>query len=52
MTMHDIGLQPKDEKSSLLELSGTVKTYRYLDESEMIEEAEGAQTAQTAAGGR
>ena len=43
MTMHDISLQPKDAKSnpnarigpnSPLELAGTVKTYRYLDEDE------------------
>ncbi len=43
MTMHDISLQPKDAKSdpnarigpnSALELAGTVKTYRYLDEEE------------------
>lgn len=41
MTMHDISLQPKGDKSagitanSPLELAGTVKTYRYLDEEEM-----------------
>ena len=43
MTMHDISLQPKDVKTnpnarigpnSPLELAGTVKTYRYLDEDE------------------
>ena len=43
MTMHDISLQPKDAKSnpnarigpnSPLELAGTVKTYRYLNEDE------------------
>ena len=43
MTMHDISLQPKRSKSdpnarigpnSALELAGTVKTYRYLDEEE------------------
>ena len=43
MTMHDISLQPKNAKSdpnakigpnSALELAGTVKTYRYLDEEE------------------
>ena len=43
MTMHDISLQPKDAKTnpnarigpnSALELAGTVKTYRYLDEDE------------------
>ena len=38
MTMHDISLRPRDGGSfapnSPLVLSGTVKTYRYLDESE------------------
>jgi len=43
MTMHDISLQPKKSKdnpnarigaNSALELAGTVKTYRYLDEDE------------------
>jgi type IV pilus assembly protein PilO len=43
MTMHDISLQPKGAKNdpnarigpnSALELAGTVKTYRYLDEEE------------------
>ena len=43
MTMHDISLQPKKTKdnpnarigaNSALELAGTVKTYRYLDEDE------------------
>jgi type IV pilus assembly protein PilO len=43
MTMHDISLQPKDAKTdpnakigpnTALELAGTVKTYRYLDEEE------------------
>lgn len=45
MTMHDISLQPKDAKTnpnarigpnSALELAGTVKTYRYLDEDETV----------------
>lgn len=41
LTMHDINLKPKDAKSGItarsgsLELSGTVKTYRYLDDAEM-----------------
>jgi type IV pilus assembly protein PilO len=41
LTMHDINLKPKDPKTGItarsgaLELSGTVKTYRYLDELEM-----------------
>lgn len=43
MTMHDISLQPKNAKTNpnarigantALELAGTVKTYRYLDEDE------------------
>lgn len=45
MTMHDISLKPrasgKDAKitsSGALELAGTVKTYRYLDEEEMAEQ--------------
>ncbi|WP_270996178.1 type 4a pilus biogenesis protein PilO, partial [Listeria seeligeri] len=40
LTMHDINLKPKDKskgnvRSGALELSGTVKTYRYLDETEV-----------------
>ena len=43
MTMHDISLQPRDKDKpgaaitpdSPLELAGTVKTYRYLDEEEV-----------------
>jgi len=34
LTMHDIGLEPIDESRPELVLEGTVKTYRYLDESE------------------
>ncbi len=40
LTMHDISLKPKQGKGGItagngaLELSGTVKTYRYLDEEE------------------
>ena len=41
MTMHDISLRPRDggtfAPNSPLVLSGTVKTYRYLDESETAE---------------
>jgi type IV pilus assembly protein PilO len=37
MTMHDISLKPKGDKSDALELSGTVKTYRYLDDEEVAE---------------
>lgn len=49
MTMHDISLKPKSSggaaaagitaNSNVLELSGTVKTYRYLDEDEVAEQA-------------
>ena len=54
MTMHDISLQPKNAKSdpnakigpnSALELAGTVKTYRYLDEDETAAQADAAKTA-------
>ncbi len=43
MTMHDISLQPRDADAGItanapLELAGTVKTYRYLDEEEMAEQ--------------
>ncbi len=49
MTMHDISLKPrgKDKDSGItanspLELAGTVKTYRYLDEEEMAEHSKSA----------
>lgn len=57
MTMHDISLQPKNAKTdpnarigpnSALELAGTVKTYRYLDEDETA--AQAAAAAPAAAG--
>lgn len=40
LTMHDIGLQPKNRQGGVrgngpLELAGTVRTYRYLDEEEV-----------------
>ena len=41
LTMHDNNLKPKDPKAGItarsgaLELSGTVKTYRYLDDTEL-----------------
>lgn len=38
LTMHDIGLEPIREGSGELVLEGTVKTYRYLDDSEQDEE--------------
>lgn len=56
MTMHDISLQPKGAKTdpnakigpnSALELAGTVKTYRYLDEDETAAQ-EAAATADAA----
>ncbi|WP_442683669.1 type 4a pilus biogenesis protein PilO [Stenotrophomonas sp. JC08] len=52
LTMHDINLKPKDPKvgitarSGALELSGTVKTYRYLDDTEL--EAQEKQAAEQA----
>ena len=54
MTMHDISLQPKDAKANpnarigpntALELAGTVKTYRYLDEDETAAQAAAASPA-------
>ena len=34
MTMHDIALKPRDKDPKILELAGTIKTYRYLDPDE------------------
>ena len=57
MTMHDISLQPKSAKTdpnarigpnSALELAGTVKTYRYLDEDETAAQAAAAAPAPAA----
>ncbi|MFT4248036.1 MAG: type 4a pilus biogenesis protein PilO [Pseudomonas sp.] len=50
LTMHDINLKPKDPKSGItprgaLELSGTVKTYRYLDDEETAEQEKAAADA-------
>ncbi|AXK71137.1 fimbrial protein [Lysobacter sp. TY2-98] len=53
MTMHDISLKPKNAQAGngevgsngLLELSGTVKTYRYLDEEEVAKQAAAAPAA-------
>lgn len=56
LTMHDISLKPREGKgsittSSALELSGTVKTYRYLDEEETAaQEQKAAQEAAADAG--
>jgi type IV pilus assembly protein PilO len=51
MTMHDISLKPRGKgkdsgitTNSPLELAGTVKTYRYLDEEEMAEQNKPAET--------
>lgn len=46
MTMHNISLTPKPENENILLLSGTVKTYRYLDD----EETAAAEAAADAAG--
>jgi type IV pilus assembly protein PilO len=50
LTMHDISLQPKDRTARTgirrdipLELAGTVKTYRYLDEEEPAAKPQGKQ---------
>jgi type IV pilus assembly protein PilO len=65
MTMHDISLKPKETKSggapkkdkvltigpnAVLELEGTVKTYRYRDETETSTAAGGANPAGQAGG--
>ena len=47
LTMHDINLKPRERggvitRGGALELAGTVKTYRYLDDREM-EEQQGAE---------
>ncbi|MDQ3510382.1 MAG: type 4a pilus biogenesis protein PilO [Pseudomonadota bacterium] len=54
MTMHDISLKPRGKDSAVgitanspLELAGTVKTYRYLDEEEVAEQAASAGTGGT-----
>jgi type IV pilus assembly protein PilO len=40
MTMNDISLKPRSSNSNALVLTGTVKTYRYLDEEEMAATAQ------------
>ena len=49
LTMHDISLKPKEGKGGVnrgaLELSGTVKTYRYLDEKEVADQEAAAAAA-------
>lgn len=54
MTMHDIALKPRDKDPKILELAGTIKTYRYLDPDEQTEAPVDGQTdasAPPAAGG-
>ncbi|PZO63351.1 MAG: fimbrial protein [Pseudoxanthomonas suwonensis] len=56
LTMHDIALKPEKEGGMIapnqpLELAGTVKTYRYLDEDEQAEIA-AAQAAANQTGGQ
>ncbi len=53
LTMHDINLKPKDPKGVIarggaLELSGTVKTYRYLDDTELEDQEKLAEAAKIA----
>lgn len=50
LTMHDINLKPKDPQGVIsaggaLELSGTVKTYRYLDDNELADQERAAADA-------
>ncbi len=56
LTMHDISLKPKDAAAGIrpggaLELSGTVKTYRYLDDEEVADQQKAAAAAEQKAGG-
>ncbi|MFC3550838.1 type 4a pilus biogenesis protein PilO [Lysobacter cavernae] len=58
MTMHDISLKPrgKDKNgvitpNSALELAGTVKTYRYLDEEEVAKQEQASKAAAGKKGG-
>jgi len=57
MTMHDISLKPRQgDKGGItvnapLELAGTVKTYRYLDEEEVAEAQKAADAQAKPAGG-
>ena len=59
MTMHDISLRPRGDNSgaaaiapnSSLELVGTVKTYRYLDDEEAAAQEAAAQAQQGTGGG-
>ncbi|GAB3001768.1 fimbrial protein [Arenimonas maotaiensis] len=40
MTMHDISLKPRGANNELLEMAGTIKTYRYLDPDEQTPPAD------------
>lgn len=44
MTMHDISLKPRGTNDDLLEMAGTIKTYRYLDPDELNASAADAPT--------
>ncbi len=46
MTMNDISLSPRGANSEVLELAGTIKTYRYLDPDEQVAEADAAAAAE------
>ena len=55
LTMHDINLKPKGGQGVItpggaLELSGTVKTYRYLDDTELADLEKAAADAQKKGG--
>lgn len=55
LTMHDINLKPKGGQGVItpggaLELSGTVKTYRYLDDTELADQEKAAADAQKKGG--
>jgi type IV pilus assembly protein PilO len=50
MTMHNISLTPRAGKPGLLVLEGTIRTYRYLDDEEMAEQAQAAPATPTAGG--
>lgn len=57
LTMHDIALRPKNPNAGItagsqaLELAGTVKTYRYLDEDEAAAQQQGADGSAPQQGG-
>ncbi len=51
MTMNDISLKPRNDKSNMLVLDGTVKTYRYLDDEETAEAEQSAAKAAAPAKG-